>query len=125
LATDWQETEPFCQNKIIGYSNKVAEDIDLWLETLGYEREGLYYRVGERPFDTVAMFSHGGSSSAALTHIFNLPLPFFCSAIRPGFTAVTVVKFSDEEGKLVAPEFEILNDARHIMHIDAELVFDN
>lgn len=125
LATDWRETEPFRQNRIIEFEKNVAENIDAWLETLGYKREGLYYRVGKRPFDTVAMFSHGGSSSAALSHIFNLPLPFFCSAIRPGFTAVTVVKFQDEEGKLVAPEFEILNDVRHIMNFDGEIIFDN
>ena len=60
-----------------------------------------------------------------LSRLFNITLPFFCSAIRPGFTAVTVVKFQDEEGELVAPEFEILNDVRHVMHIDAELVFNN
>ncbi len=124
LDTDWSEKEPFCQNKLVGFSKKVAEDIDIWLETLGYKREGMYYRVGQRPFDTVAMFSHGGSSTAAIAHLFNLPIPFFCSAIRPDFTAVTVVKFSDDEGKLVAPEFEIVNDARHIKALKTEIVFD-
>lgn len=123
LNTDWDKNYPFEVNPVVGCCHKMADDIDAWLKTLGYTREGLYYRVGERPFDTVALFSHGGSSSAALAHIFNLPFPFVCSAIRPDFTAITVVKFSDEQGKLVAPEFEIMNDARHIKNISTENIF--
>lgn len=123
LDTDWMNKEPFCLNKVIPYVQAVAEDTDAWLRTLGYEREGKLYRVGEDTDKTIAMFSHGGSSSAMLSHIFNLPFPFVCSAISPDFTAITVVSLSNEKGMLVAPKFEIMNDARHIKGIEVENIY--
>ena len=61
-----------------------SKDAKQKLEELGYTREGKYYRVtGEDTEKTVAMFSHGGASSAALSHMFNIPFPQFCFLPRP------------------------------------------
>ena len=94
--------------------------MDLWLAELGYTREGEYYRVGNVKYHTIVVVSHGGASSAALGHLFNLPLPFMFSAICPDYTAVTIVSLSEKEGALVAPKFELANDARHIAGIEEE-----
>lgn len=119
MYTDWQQREPFCHSEVVEKYEAVSRDIDRWLLTLGYQREGDYYRVvGENTNRTVAMFSHGGSSSVALSHIANLPFPYFCATLAMDFTAVTVVKFDDRKGVLAAPRFEILNDARHIRGIE-------
>ncbi len=104
---------------------RVGENFDSWLGELGYEREGNFYRVRSPKYRTVAMVSHGGSSSAVMSHLFNLPLPFVCAALCPDFTAITVVTLSDEIGTLTAPQFEIANDARHIAGISAENVYGN
>lgn len=117
LCPDWKETDPFSQNVMLGYVNKIAEETDRWLQTLGYQREGLYYRVtGEKSVTerTIAAFGHGGASAAILSHIFNLPYPFVCTTMGPDYTGITVVSLSDEEGELITPRFELLNDARHI-----------
>lgn len=119
------DRDPFCRNQVISHVERVAQSTDAWLSTLGYEREGDFYRVGENTNKTIAMFSHGGSSSAMLARLFNLPFPFVCSAICPEFTAITIVSFSNETGKLVTPKFEILNDARHIQDLQVENIYGN
>ena len=119
----WASEEPFARNIITDNVRKVSENFDLWLADMGYVREGEYYRVTEPRYQTVAMVSHGGSSSAVMSHLFNLPFPFVCSALCPDFTAVTVVNFPGESGSLSAPQFEIMNDARHIAGLDAEKFF--
>jgi probable phosphoglycerate mutase len=90
---------------------------------LGYVREGDYYRVKEKNSKTVVMASHAGASSAALSHIFNLPFPFVCKAIQPKYTAITIISFNGEEGDLISPMVEIMNDARHIAGIETQNVF--
>ena len=120
LHPAWRETEQYRHNKVVTTADALAEGFDDWLSGLGYTREGDYYRVGKVRYGTVVLVSHGGASSAALARFFNLPFPFVCSAICPDYTAVTVVALSEEEGALIAPKFEIMNDARHIADIKKE-----
>ena len=123
MSPTWPLEAPFNTSFTTECCLKVGVDIDNWLESLGYKREGEFYRnCGER-YKTVLLASHGGSSTAALSHIFNLPMPFVSRAICPSFTAITVVSFFCEEGELVSPQFEIVNDARHILNVNTENVY--
>jgi len=120
---NWANEMPFRENRVVGFVQKVAENLDIWLEGFGCKREGLYYRVTGQCEKTVAMVSHAGSSSAAFSHLFNIAFPFFCQSVNADFTAVTVVTISGKAGELVSPRFEIVNDARHIAGLDAEKVY--
>lgn len=120
MDNDWQKTELYKNNKISLEYNRVANSFDQWLSSIGYTRENSFYRVGKVKYETIALVSHGGSSSVVLSHLFNLPLPFICSAICPDYTAVTVVSFPNKEGCLVSPQFEIVNDSRHIANIKSQ-----
>ncbi len=111
----WLQNAPFSNNIVFSEIEKVKKGTDNWLETLGYRREGNYYRViGDHTEKTIALFSHGGSSSALLSRLLNIPFFFFCNALCPDFTAITVIGLSDEKGALTAPTIEYANDARHI-----------
>ena len=123
---DWEQSDRFSAS-VIGESAKVvSEGLDEWLKTLGYEREGDFYRVvGDNTDRTVAMFSHAGASSIALMHLFRLPLPWVFTAIRLEFTSITVVEFSDEKGTLTFPVLKLLNDAKHLEGIETKNVFGN
>ena len=125
MDPNWADKEPFCRNVLVSDVKKVQEGFDKWLAVLGYVREGRFYRVHNGNAKTVAIVSHGGSSSAVLAHLFNLPFPFVCGALRPDFTSVTVVHFGEEDGALVTPTFEIALDKRHIDGIATENVFGN
>lgn len=121
----WADKEPFRRNTVVHSVASIAAAMDGWLAELGYVREGSYYRA-ERPHsDTIAVFGHGGASAAMLSHLFNLPFPFTCTAMGPDYTGITIATLPDSPGALVCPRFELLNDARHIQGLRTENYFGN
>ncbi len=111
----WTKNPPFCNNTVFAELERVAEQSDEWMESLGYRREGANYRViGDNTDKTIALFSHGGSSSALLSRLLNIPFFYLCRAICPDFTSITVLSLSDAKGTLTAPMIELANDSRHI-----------
>ena len=114
MERDWAQSRYYENNYLMDFYNDLVSGVDELLSGLGVKREGLYYRVENCPYNTVALFSHGGSSSALLSHVFNLPYPFVTSAICPECTAITVISFAQGKNCTVAPKFEVCNDARHI-----------
>lgn len=115
MDEEWTKMPPFANNLAFAEIERVAKESDEWLETLGYRREGANYRVtGDNTDRTIALFSHGGSSSALFSHLLNLPFFYLCRALCPDFTSITVLSFSDEKGTLTAPMIEYANDSRHI-----------
>ena len=123
---DWSLQEPYCRNQIVENVKNVSTGLDAWLEDLGFRREGNYYRVAkEPPYENVAMFSHGGSSSAALAHLLNIPFPMVCGSFALDFTSISTLALSNERGALIFPKIRLLNDARHIEGITVENVYDN
>ncbi len=125
MSPMWHLEDPFITSFTSECCLNVGKNIDVWLETLGYKRDGEFYRKSGEKYKNVLLASHGGSSTAALAHIFNLPVPFMSRAVCPNFTAITIVSFYGEEGALVCPQFEIVNDARHIFGINTENVYGN
>ncbi len=115
MDESWTKQPSFSNNLVFSELQRVAQQSDEWLLSLGYKREGANYRVvGDNTDRTVALFSHGGSSSALLSHLLNLPFFYLCRALCPDFTAITVLNLSDEKGSLTAPQIELANDSRHI-----------
>ncbi len=124
FMNDWQNHYPYCNSEIVKCYNSVLEGIDGWLEEFGYKREGDYYRViGNDTEKTVAIFSHAGSSSVALSHILNIPFPQFCGAFCPSHASITVIDFPNKAGELVYPAVLVFNDAKHIEGITASTTF--
>ncbi len=114
----WQETPDFCENTVYDAVNVVWQGMDQWLASLGAVREGEFYRMGENTDKTVAMFSHGGASSAVFSRLLNIPFPQMCGVTRVDFTSVTVIEFPDRPGALVTPYIRLFNDAKHIKGIE-------
>ena len=112
----WREHPYFRNNKVTAEADHVARKTDEWLRTLGYERNGAYYRC-LRPDDrqaTVALFSHGGSSAAAMGHILHLPFPYACALFHIEFTGITIIRLDRNPGRQALPCLELANDGRHI-----------
>lgn len=112
----WRHHPYFRNNLVTEEADHVARMTDEWLLMLGYERQGSYYRC-VRPDDrqkTVALFSHGGSSAAAMGHILNLPFPYACGLFHLEFTGITVIRLDRKPGARRLPCLELANDGRHI-----------
>ncbi len=107
-SAEWRAESYFCNNCVTDSVNEVESGIDSWLEGLGYKREGLYYRhtKEEAQHRTIALFCHGGSSSAAIGHILNLPFPYVCALLHLNFTGMAVLRFDRKEGSLALPCLE-------------------
>lgn len=115
MDESWLKDKMFTGNKVFTEIERVGAQGDEWLSELGYKREGTGYRVvGDNTDRTIALFSHGGASSALFSHLLNLPFFYLCGTLCPDFTAITILRLSDEKGELTVPLIEIANDSRHI-----------
>ena len=115
---NWREDAPFAKSYIIEEAERVVTGFDNWLAQLGYSREGDYYRVTGTDTDkTIALFSHGGSSSVVLSHLLNIPLPQICGMFHPEVTGITAMILPDKPGQLIYPRILFLNDAEHIKNL--------
>lgn len=115
-SPEWRKLPCFANNLVTGEADRIALKTDEWLYTLGYERNGAYYRCirpDNRQF-TVALFSHGGSSAAAMGHILNLTFPYACALFHLEFTGITVIRLDRNPGSQTPPCLELANDGRHI-----------
>ncbi len=113
---DWRESPFFCRNRVLECVDRIDRGIDDWLEGFGYTRKGPYYHhsIEEKEHRTIALFSHGGSSAAAMGHILNLPFPYACGLFHIDFTGITILRFGRIKGDTTLPSLELCNDARHI-----------
>ena len=114
--TDWEELPYFKNNVVTENVHLVEEGIDRWLASLGYIRDGFYYRcwLPDSSQRTVALFSHGGSSAAAIGHILNLPFPYATALLHLEFTGITILRLDRNPGAVSLPCLELGNDGRHI-----------
>lgn len=114
----WREYPVFKDNLATIDADKIAVEADKWLATLGYVREGKYYRCVNASEKTIAIFCHGGSSSAFMARVLNQTFAYMCGVLlRFPHTTINVLKFADKPGELVLPVIELLNDARHLADV--------
>ena len=113
---DWRGHPFFRNNTVLDSVDLVEAGIDRWLGSFGYIRDGFYYRCERQDAaqKTVALFSHGGSSCAAMGHILNLPFPYACALLHLEFTGITVLRLDRHPGMQTLPCLELANDGRHI-----------
>lgn len=116
---DWRESPFFRLNLVLDCIDGIDAGIDGWLAGFGYLREAVYYRqtAEEAKPRTVALFSHGGSSCAALGRILNLTFPYACALFHQDFTGITVLRLEGKAGAYALPRLELSNDAKHIREL--------
>ncbi|MCR5502408.1 MAG: histidine phosphatase family protein [Lachnospiraceae bacterium] len=121
-SPDWRNFPGFVDNTATVDVDRVQKETDKWLETLGYRREGLYYRCTNDHMKekTIVLFSHGGSSTAFLSRVLNLPFPHLCVLLgRLNHTAITILRFGDTPGTLYLPIVEVASDSGHLSEVGA------
>ena len=116
-SRDWQNYPGYTDNTAVTDIDKVVRGTDEWLSSLGYEREGLYYRCTckEAKDRTIALFSHGGSSTALMSRVLNIPFPHLCVVLANlQHTSVTILSFDPAPGALSMPFLELACDVGHL-----------
>ena len=120
----WENEYPFNNSKIVQSLEKLSGSLDEFLATLGYQREGDFYRVTKKNDEEYAIFSHAGSTSTAIAHLFNMPIPFVFAMFPVNLCSITTVEFRGGRGELVFPRFEVMNDKRHTDGLEGKLVYE-
>ena len=119
-SPDWREYPEFKENMATVDADKVMAGTDEWLATLGYQREGLYYRCTNEDDreKTIVLFSHGGSSTAFLSRVLNIPFPHMCVVLgHIRHTAITILHFDPRPGVLSMPIVDVMVEARHLEEV--------
>ena len=113
---DWRDAPWFRTNRVVECVDRVERGIDEWLAGFGYLREGKHYRhtAEEEQHKTVALFSHGGSSCAAMGHVLGLPFPYAIALLHLDFTGITVVRLDSRAGIGAIPQLKCSNDTAHL-----------
>ncbi len=113
---DWRDSPYFRTNRVLDSIDRVEAGIDGWLAGYGYVREGACYQhaAEEKQHKTVAVFSHGGSSCAAMGHILGLPFPYAIALLHLDFTGITVVRLDSRVGTGALPQLKYVNDTGHL-----------
>lgn len=113
---DWRNHPYFVNNRVLDSVRTVEEGIDEWLAGYGYIRRGYgyFHTAAEERHRTVALFSHGGSSCAAMGHILNIPFPQMCGMLHLAFTGITILRLDRNAGPGTQPCLELGNDGKHI-----------
>ena len=116
LSPQWRQHSLFSRNRVVAEAARTEAGTDEWMKELGYVREGRYYRCcrTDRVQHTVALFCHGGSSSALLAHLLNVTFPYVCAVLHMPFTGITIIRLGREPGELVMPIVELASDSRHL-----------
>ncbi len=115
----WREHRNFKNNRVLQYVDAIPPAFDRLLARHGYVREGRLYRCVGAGHETIAVYSHQGSSSVAISHLLGLSFAQFCALCPLELTSVSVISLCAPQGALAVPRIEILNDARHIGGADA------
>ena len=116
-SPDWRSLPGYEGNTAVTEVDKVRQGTDEWLALIGFEREGLYYRCNpeyavER---TIALFSHGGSSTAFMSRVMNIEFPQLCVLMANlQHTSVTILSFDSTPGALSMPFIELACDVAHL-----------
>lgn len=95
---------------------------DLFLEKLGYLREGKCYKVINPNEESIALFCHGGLGTVLLGHLLGIPETVCFSAFGFSQTGITLVEFKNTESGYTAPRCRFHNDTSHLFAKNMEIL---
>ncbi|MBO5869618.1 MAG: histidine phosphatase family protein [Clostridia bacterium] len=114
LGDKWYEGYPFCHTKAKEGYELIAQKSDEFLESLGYKREGLKYKILNHTDERVAVFCHYGFGMVWLSHLLQINPISFWSHFGLNHSGMTVIGFSQQEDGYTTPRVVTLSDTSHI-----------
>ena len=125
LGDKWYTVWPFNQSKCKEGYERISRESDRFLAELGYEREGLRYRITKPNDLRVAAFCHQGFGTTWLSHLLGIPPLLFWSTFDLNHSSVTIIRFENCSDGYCAPMCIALSDTSHLYADRLPLVFNN
>ena len=113
LGDRWFEHPEIAQYNFGKGIDRVYNEMDAFLESLGYEhiRYTGKYKVKEANNQRVALFAHQGFGLTFLSCLLDIPYPMFCTHFDMCHTGVTVIEFRETDGYCVPKILTLSLDA--------------
>lgn len=98
LDESWKDDCRFANDRIIQDVEKRFSELDNFLESKGYKREGLLYTPIKANDKAIMMFCHGGIISAIVSHLLNVSFCHLISNLPVSLTSITKISLPSETG---------------------------
>lgn len=113
LGDKWYEAFPFnLSNAKEGYE-RIGRESDAFLRSLGYERDGINYRIINPTDERVAVFCHYGFGTTWLSYLLGIPPVLFWSTFDINHSGVTVIEFPNHSNGKTAPKVLTFSEVSH------------
>ncbi len=99
----------------------MVENSDEFLASLGYERQGAFYKIKKPNEQHIAVFCHGGFGAAWISHLLNTAPAAMYPQIRLNTTSVTKFVFANEEVGYTKPILKHLGEIEHIRRVGLKI----
>ena len=103
----------------------IEEKGNIFLEKLGYKKEGDNYRILFENNEKVALFCHAAFGRAWISTLLHIPLHIMWSSFEYTHTGVTVIEFKNNENGITAPRCLVYSDISHLYAEDLDLIYNN
>lgn len=110
----WYEGYPFCHTTAKEGYEIIGKASDDFLESLGYKREGVRYKIINHTEERVAVFCHWGFGMTWLSHLLQIHPLVFWSRFTLNHSGVTIIHFSGHHSGYTVPKVFTLSDVSHI-----------
>lgn len=113
LGDKWYEAYPFNESKAKEGYDIIMRESDAFMESLGYKREGLKYKILKHTDEKVAVFCHYGFGTTWLSHLLGINPIVFWSTFDINHSGVTIINFPKHSNGYTAPKVLALSDISH------------
>ena len=125
LGDRWYEAPPFCDCNAKEGFERIQRESDAFLSSLGYTKEGDFYRVTRPNDEKVAVFCHYGFGTTWISHLLSIVPPLFWSTFLINHSSLTVIRFPNDKEGIISPMCLTLSDCSHIYEAGLPMKFEN
>ena len=106
--------EDFYESQRMNLVEEMGRESDAFLASLGYEREGIFYRIKEKNEESIAVFCHGGFGCAWISYLLGMAPGVMYPQISLNTSSVTTFVFPNDEKGYTRPILKRLGEIEHI-----------
>lgn len=108
---DFEDFMPTDRMKTIEEMRRNSDD---FLASLGYVREGIFYKVTRPNEERIAVFCHGGFGLEWISHLLGIAPGLMYPTVTINTTSITTFEFSNSMDGYIRPNLKRLNEIQHI-----------
>lgn len=108
---DFKDFMPTERMKTVENMQKCSDE---FLASLGYERDGAFYKITRNNDESIAVFCHGGFGVAWIAHLLNTAPGVLYPNISLNTSSVTTFEFRNANEGFVRPVLRRLGEINHI-----------